>query len=332
MSKHIDLLLRLPGTAEEKTWLEERLKTLSAREKIVLPAAVERSPPSTMAEAVNHLLTLKYYKVCPAGSYEQLGEHYLQEADISQDQRPFFSKEALGQWYKDKCPGVFSGSWYVVYPDREIPVQYSGWESPQGVRRQDWSVCLKLAAEASPDGVWLRLPDYRGREEVMCALGALQTTELDACTLLEARCALPCVTDIAGQYAGRLSDLILDGEELGVILDWCRCEGGKTFDKFLTVLGYKGSCGICDVIDTFNELHEYEVVGTDDLIDRITEPLDKEAWAQHGEPVKGCFDYAAYAAALAEQQGYQMTDDKQYYIRKRDSPELEQQLSGMTMQ
>ena len=34
----------------------------------------------------------------------------------------------------------------------------------------------------------------------------------------------------------------------------------------------------------------------------------------------------------AAHKSYQMTDDEHYYIRKRDSPELEKQLTGMTIQ
>ena len=37
-------------------------------------------------------------------------------------------------------------------------------------------------------------------------------------------------------------------------------------------------------------------------------------------------------AEFIRQQGYQVTDDESYFIRKRDSPELEQQPTGMTMQ
>ena len=47
-------ILALPGTAEEKEWLEEHLEVLSVKERAALAAAVERSPPATLADAVNH--------------------------------------------------------------------------------------------------------------------------------------------------------------------------------------------------------------------------------------------------------------------------------------
>ncbi len=79
-------------------------------------------------------------------------------------------------------------------------------------------------------------------------------------------------------------------------------------------------------------LDSYDLVSVDAFIDQVKQELNKEDWAVYGDAVKNCFNYAAYAAALAEQQGYQVTDDEYYFIRKRDSPELEQQPPSMTMQ
>ena len=102
MKENADLLLRLPGTADERNWLREHLETLSVREWDILAAAVERSPPAAMADAVNNLLTLGEYEVLPAGSYEQLGALYLQTADVPNEQRPAFDKGALGWWYANE--------------------------------------------------------------------------------------------------------------------------------------------------------------------------------------------------------------------------------------
>ena len=112
-------MLRLPGTAEEKQWLTERLEILDIAENDTLAAAMERSPPRTMADAVNHLLTLDQYAVYSAGSYEALGEIYLWEQDVPRELQPFFDKTALGQWYEDAHPGLFTGHHYVAYPKQE---------------------------------------------------------------------------------------------------------------------------------------------------------------------------------------------------------------------
>ena len=81
------------------------------------------------------------------------------------------------------------------------------------------------------------------------------------------------------------------------------------------------------------DLYNYDLVSVDAFIDQVTQDLNKWQWAKCGDAaLKNCFNYAAYAAAQAERQGYQVTDDESYFIRKRDSPELEQQPTGMTMQ
>lgn len=130
MNEYAESLLKLPGTEEEKEWLELRLEMLSVKEGIVLAAAVERSPPNTMMDAVNHLLTLEQYDVVPAGSYEQLGAFYLWNQCVPQEQRAFFDQSALGQWYEDEHPGLFVGNCYVAYPERDGPAPYDGQRLP----------------------------------------------------------------------------------------------------------------------------------------------------------------------------------------------------------
>lgn len=100
MSGEKELLLSLPLDNKEREWMEERLRTLSVREEYQLAAAVWRSgrlsrlasqgsaermasvlrqePEDLAREAVNCLLSLEEYNVlCPAASYESLGECYL---------------------------------------------------------------------------------------------------------------------------------------------------------------------------------------------------------------------------------------------------------------
>ena len=285
-----EAILRLPGTAAEKQWLTEHLEVLSVRERIILSAAMAREPPQDMAGAVNCLLSLDEYEVRGhVGSYEALGEIFLFEQCVPQDQRAYFDMNALGQTYEEQHPGQFIGSCYVEYPSTQPVIAYDGHDLPQA-EAEDWSVRLKLASETVPDGVWVKLPDYNevnddGPGDIRFALDELRVRTIQECTLLDAQCILPCVHNLADQYSD-LADLIYDGQNMGFLLN----EQGQ-----------------------------------------VTEELSKQAWAKGGDAVKGCFDYAAYAAALAEQQGYQVTDDECYYIRKRDSPVLEQQ-TGMTMQ
>ena len=327
-----EAILRLPGTAAEKQWLTEHLEVLSVRERIILSAAMAREPPQDMAGAVNCLLALDEYEVRGhVGSYEALGEFFLSEQCVPQDQQAYFDLTALGEQYEDQHPGLFIGNCYVEYPASQPVVQYDGGELPE---TEGWSIRLKLASEAVPDGVWVRLPDYNefqedGPGETRLALDELRVKTLQECTLLDARCVLPCVHDLAGQYAS-LADLVYDGQELGIALDE-RGQGSPDFlERFAAALEFENCRRLDDAVNIASNLSSYDVISRDKFLDNVTDELSKQAWAKGGDAVKGCFDYAAYAAALAEQQGYQVTDDECYYIRKRDSPVLEQQ-TGMTM-
>ena len=148
--------------------------------------------------------------------------------------------------------------------------------------------------------------------------------------MLDARCILPCVHDLAGQYSDP-ADLIYDGQNLGFLLNE-RGQGSPDFlERFAAALEFESCRRLSDAVNIADGLSGYDIISRDKFLDNVTEELSKQAWAKGGDAVKGCFDYAAYAAALAEQQGYQATDDECYYIRKRDSPVLEQRQDGMTM-
>lgn len=334
MNEYADSLLKLPGTEEERDWLEERLETLSVKESIVLVAAVERSPPATMEDAVNCLLSLNEYDVYPAGSYEQLGEFYLREQCVSQEQRPYFDKAALGQWYEDEHPGLFVGGCYVAYPGQKIYNIYDGEYFPEGAEALDWSVRLKLASERVPEGVWVKLPDREentGRpDEIRLALDELKVKTIDECTLLDARCVLPIPCDLVSQYED-IKDLMYDGDSLGLFFDAHRNDSPEILDKFLAVLEFEGCRRLDEAVRISEGLDNYDFVTVDTFMDKIADDLSRQSWAQAGDGVKGCFRYSDYAAALAEQQGYSITGDEEFYIRKRDSPVLELQQSGMTM-
>ena len=333
---HDEMILRLPGTASEKQWLTDHLEALSVRERIVLSAAMAREPPRDMAGAVNCLLTLDEYEVRGlVGSYEALGGLFLSEQCVPQDQRAYFDMNALGQTYEDQHPGLFIRKCYVEYPTCQPVIVYDGHDLP-GSEAEGWSVRLKLASEAVPKGVWVKLPDYNeindgGPGEIRLALDELRVKTVQDCTLLDARCILPCIQKLTSQYDD-LADLIYDGQNLGFLLDE-RGQGSPDFlERFTAALELENCCRMDDAVNIAENLSSYDVISRDKFLDKVTEELSKQEWAKGGDAVKGCFDYAAYAAALAEQQGYQTTEDGLNYIRKRDPPMLEQQRGGMTMQ
>lgn len=329
-----ETILCLPGTAEEKQWLAEHLEVLSVRERTILSAAMAREPPQDMAGAVNCLLSLDEYEVRGhVGSYTALGEFSLFEQCVPQDQQAYFDLTALGYAYEDQHPGLFIGNCYVEYPASQSVMLYDGGELPEA---EGWSVRLKLASEAVPAGVWVKLPDYNevnndGPGEIRLALDELRVKTIQECTLLDARCVLPCVQNLAGQY-DNLADLVYDGQELGILLDK-RGQGSPDFlERFSAALELESCRRLYDALNIASSLSGYDYISKDRFLDKVTEEVNGQEWAKGGDAVKGCFDYAAYAAALAEQQGYQTTADGLNYIRKRDSPVLEQQQGGMIMQ
>ena len=329
-----ETILCLPGTAEEKQWLAEHLEVLSVRERTILSAAMAREPPQDMAGAVNCLLSLDEYEVRGhVGSYTALGEFSLFVQCVPQDQQAYFDLTALGYAYEDQHPGLFIGNCYVEYPASQSVMLYDGGELPEA---EGWSVRLKLASEAVPAGVWVKLPDYNevnndGPGEIRLALDELRVKTIQECTLLDARCVLPCVQNLAGQY-DNLADLVYDGQELGILLDK-RGQGSPDFlERFSAALELESCRHLYDALNIASSLNGYDYISKDRFLDKVTEEVNGQEWAKGGDAVKGCFDYAAYAAALAEQQGYQTTADGLNYIRKRDSPVLEQQQGGMIMQ
>ena len=333
---HDEMLLHLPGTAAEREWLEGHLKVLSVKERIALTAAMAREPPQDMAGAVNCLLSLEWYEVRGhVDSYEVLGGFFCSEQFIPMEQRPFFDKAALGRLYEEHHPGLFVGNCYVEFPEKQPTLRYDGLELPD-IESEGWSVRLKLASEAMPEGVWIRLPDYDAAfsdnpGEIELALDELGVKRFPECTLLDARCVLPCVQDLAGQYA-KLSDLIDDGQELGFLLDELWQDDPNFLERFGIVLEFEHCRRLNDAVCIGRDLDSYDLVSVDTFIDQVTQKLDERQWANCGDAVKNCFNYTAYATAVAERQGYQLTDDGCHFIRKRDSPELEQQPPGMTMQ
>lgn len=142
-------LFRQPANDIEKQWLLDRLKTLSVREAYQLStvmlttgrlkevsgkagdellAAVLKLDRQETVESINCLLSLSDYEVlCPAGSYEALGEYYLRyEAELPEAAIPYADLYQIGCRYEDQHPGVFIGDCFVVLPGREPKQTYDG--------------------------------------------------------------------------------------------------------------------------------------------------------------------------------------------------------------
>ncbi len=311
-------LLQLPGRPEEQAWLRERLEVLTVREGIALDAAIQRHPAQDSTEVVSLLASLDEYEVLGGiQSYEDLGLYYLEETNARLlALRDYIDLDKLGRRYEKQHPGLFAGGCYVVCPEREQPEVYDGIALPEP--DYSWSLRLKLASSAVPEGVWLALPDYNDVTdarpgEIRLALDALGVQTIRKCTLLEARCSLPGITGLEDAYAGRLEDLIYDGQNLGFILQE-QNQGQKGFlQTCLWALEHEGCTTLPAALNVAQSLNQYQVVRTDTLRDFALKEL--RAVADGAEAVAaGCFDLERYGRDLLKQRGYTQTLDGGAYI------------------
>ncbi|OUO82282.1 hypothetical protein [Flavonifractor plautii] len=327
-------LTKLPGRPEEQAWLRERLEMLTVREGIALDAALQRHPAQDSTEAVSLLTSLDGYEVLGGiQSYEDLGLYYLEENDTRLlALRDYIDLDKLGRQYEAQHPGLFVGGCYVVYPEREQPEVYDGIALPEP--DYSWSLRLKLASSAVPDGVWLALPDYNDimdvrPGEIQLALDALGVQTIRGCTLLEARCSLPGITGLEDAYAGRLEDLIYDGQNLGFILQE-QNQGQKDFlQTYLWALEHEGCTTLPAALEVAQHLNRYHVVYTDQLQDVAKAEL-RSAGSTLDTAVAGCFNLEQYGLDLLRKKGYTLTEDGCAYIaRQQTQAQAPQQMQQM---
>jgi hypothetical protein len=266
-----DYLAQLPGEEREQDWIRKRLGTLSVREGIVLAAATLDNSPENTVDAINCLQPLDYYTVLlNAGSYEALGRRYLlNETRMPMDALPFADLEQTGRYYEGIFPGLFVGDCYVEYPNPDLYPAYSGHGAPLPAD-DGWSVKLKLASPAVPEGVWLRLPGpledgCEDAAEKLAALRELQVKRWDECALVDAKCVLPEAGDLMAQYSDNVSDLLYDGVELGYVLAQ-KGQGSPHFmERYAAALALEGCHDLRLALDISQNLNCYDWMQRADL-------------------------------------------------------------------
>ena len=186
--KNYDTLKLLPGTPQEKEWLEARMETLSSRESLILSATLMENLAYDAKDIINIFQSMPDYEVCyPAGSYEALGRYALcYDAQLPQKLEEYIDLEQLGRNYEDEHPGLFVGDSYVEYLNQGPAFRYDG-TNLAACMDDGWSVKVKLASPRCLDGAWLRLPDYGdandGKPDETCiTLDELGVKTVDKCT------------------------------------------------------------------------------------------------------------------------------------------------------
>lgn len=330
-------LLSLPLTTDERQWLTEQLDVLSVMEQYQLAAAIRNTESlkglagkansellvsvlsgkqDVAVDAINCILDLRTYEVCfPAGTYADLGRYYLTYESTAPDEvARFLDLEQLGRQFAQRHPGIFVDDCYVQNPNIFLIPSYKGRELPSP-GNMDWSVRLKLASPAVPDGVWLKLPDYsearEGRpDEIHLALHALGASSIRECTLLDARCVLPEVQNLMDTYWD-IEGLLQDGNNLGYMLD----EQGQGLPHFTEILRGALALEHCNTVPMALEIGQN--LRCYDFVHQSIVGAYARKEIQGDALVSQCLDHAAYGAYLLQQQGYQKTESGSY-IRRND--------------
>lgn len=330
------------GYTLEQQWLIDRLETLSVKEQHQLAAAtisdehlkelagkkgdalklaVQKMDPDTARDAVNCLLSLSDYEVlCPAGSYEQLGEYYLRYEAGKPGLIPYANLEQIGWNYEDSHLGVFVEDCFVVLPNRESRQIYNGMNL-DSMPDTDWSLRLKLASPAVPEGAWVCLPDSAieddGRlDEIGLALRELKVQTVQECWLLDLRCSLPELSIGLDEYQN-LADLIYDGNNLGYVLQEQGQGEPRFLEKFRAALEYEHCHDLKLALDIAENLNCYDYCPASDVEQFGEEVLQRQGEALFRDPVlKDGINLKAYGEAQLEQQGYLLNAAETGYIRR----------------
>lgn len=309
-------LLELPGPPQYQAYLEERLETLSVREGYALAAVLQRTPPRDMEEAVDCINSLEDYDIYPAGSYEELGRFYLQQLNAPEDILPHTDLDKLGQFFEDQHPGLLIGNAYVAYPKQPTPPVRQENGAPM-LWDGSWSVKLKLASPAVPEGVWLRLPDYEalndsGTGEIRMALHELRVDSLNGCTLLETQCILPEIGNLGTQYTS-IAELTADGNDLGYVLAEQGQGEPNWMEKFAAALEYEGCRTLRFALDISQNMHCYEWVSSEGLGDFAANHL-RSCGVPEELIQSGAIDLDAYGEDMLETAGYMLDSSEMGYI------------------
>ena len=331
-----------PGNSLEHQWILDRLETLSAKEQYQLAAAtistgqlaelskkkgdklklaVQELNAEMAKNAVNLLLALSDYEViCPAESYERLGEYYLRYEVGRPTLIPYANPEQIGRNYEDSHMGIFVGDCFVVLPGREPKQIYDG-TNMDSLLETNWSLRLKLASPAVPDGVWVCLPDSamdeEGRmDEIRLTLRELKVQTVQECRLLDMRCSLPELSVGLDEYQD-LTDLIYDGNNLGYVLQeqgqWER----HFLEKFRAALEYEHCHNLKLALDIAENLNCYGYCPASDVEQFGKEVLQRQGEAVFRDPVLiDGINLRAYGEAQLEQQGYLLNTAATGYIHR----------------
>lgn len=329
----------LPGSDEEMRFLAARFETMSVRERSLLEGASQLQSIETAADMINlteQLHCFSYYH--GAINDEELGRYFAEYREkVSPDQMPFLNMEHWGRDLREMHGGVYVSGGFVAQTSPMAQV-YEG-TNPGSLTGGNFSVRLKLASEYCSEGVWVKLPDYElttgEPDELAVALDEavpLRLNKLNQVTLLEVRCCLDNIPDLAGQYES-LEQLIRDGNNLGYVLDE-RGQGMPFFEeRFHAAMELEGCTRLDHALDISQNLGCYDFIPESSKWEQYGRYLANKNGMVDGSAASKYFDYSAYCALEIDRlclqvctQGFIARNDREflyeYSSQPRQGPEL----------
>lgn len=247
--------------------------------------------------------------------------HLDRHFKVPEEILPHIDYDKLGRQYEDQHPGLFVGNCYVEYPETTpAPVFQAGGPLPFD---DAWSVKMKVASDAVPEGVWVRLPFPYSWEDIcfQCetlVLDTLGVREWADCTLLDVRCILPEAGNLMEQYDD-VDELISDGQDLGYVLD----EQGQGMEgwreKFAAALEFESCRSLKLLLDISQNMSCYEWIPSKKMADFAAEHL-RSCGVSDQLIQSGCVDLEGYAEDLLENSGYMLAGDESGYMTRNNRP------------
>ena len=197
-----------------------------------------------------------------------------------------------------------------------FPPAYQGQDAPLPNDAR-WTVKLKIASPAVPEGVWTRLPwedglrDKTGIEKEV-TLRELRAEGWADCTLLDAQCFLPEAGNLMEQYDD-VEELIKDSLTLDNFYNW----GTADVQWYAAALRLENCRTLKLALDIANnpDCYHWKTVREVDVSDIARKELKKEG-VSDCILESGGIDLRGYGEHLLEKQGYTLTADGSGYIAR----------------
>lgn len=319
--KNLEYLLEnLEKNQEELKYLQDGFKEMSVKERYILEGAVVLNEIRTAADLINlteQLYRFEYYH--KATDEKSLGEYVAKYNEHARDEAlKFINTEKLGREYHEDFQGTFTDKGYVI--QRGIIEQIYDGSNIDESSKGDWAVKLRLSSEYNSEGVWVNLPDYERStdeaDELVLALESLGIEDVNEAKLEDAKCILPNIKDLIGQYE-TIDELIIDGNNLGYLFDEPYDDKDLFLEHFKSAMELENCTRLDFALDISQNLECYDYLPKTANLERYGRLVaDRDKIVKEGSILGDNFDYVKYAKADIEKE--ELVSCKYGFIKRND--------------